>query len=150
MFRAILIALTAPATDMAALPVWLAGCWRSEVGESWTEECWSEPRCSSMIGYSRSGKGGQVTTWEVMEFQVTADAPDGAVARLGFWAAPQGKKWTMFSWSPTAQPGVTLYNVVNDYPQRIRYWRDGGDLIAEIARIDGSKARRWRYRRSSR
>jgi hypothetical protein len=38
-------------------------------------------------------------------------------------------------------------NAQHDYPQRIRYWRDGKYLIAETALADGSKAQRWRYSR---
>jgi len=33
----------------------------------------------------------------------------------------------------------------HDYPQRIRYWREGEVLMAEISLADGSKPMRWRY-----
>jgi hypothetical protein len=35
----------------------------------------------------------------------------------------------------------------HDYPQRVRYWRDGEALLAEISMLDGTKAMRWRFRR---
>jgi hypothetical protein len=45
------------------------------------------------------------------------------------------------------EPGITFVNAAHDYPQRIRYWRDGRDLMAEVSLADGSKAQRWRYAR---
>jgi hypothetical protein len=42
---------------------------------------------------------------------------------------------------------VTFVNAVHDYPQRIRYWREGEEMFAEISLADGSKPVRWRYRR---
>jgi hypothetical protein len=59
----------------------------------------------------------------------------------------RGRPWTLFAWSRNGGPGITFYNVANDYPQRIRYWREGDVLIAEIALEDGSKPKRWRYRK---
>ena len=42
---------------------------------------------------------------------------------------------------------ATFENAAHDYPQRIAYARDGDTLTATISAIDGSKARRWTYRR---
>ena len=42
---------------------------------------------------------------------------------------------------------IVFANPQHDYPQRIRYWRDGMDLNAEISTMDGSQAVRWHYRR---
>ena len=149
MFPSILIALAVAATEPPQLPDWMTGCWETERDGTWTQECWSEPRGTVMVGFSRTGTGGQMTAWEVMQFQLGAQTPDDRhVARLGFWAAPQGSAWTMFAWSPNRLPGITVVNVVNDYPQRVRYWREGDALMAEIAFADGSKARRWRYRKA--
>ena len=36
-------------------------------------------------------------------------------------------------------------NKGHDFPQRIRYWREGDALNAEVSLIDGGKAMRWRY-----
>jgi hypothetical protein len=53
-----------------------------------------------------------------------------------------------FGWSPSNEAGVTFFNVAHDYPQRIRYWREGDVLNAEIALKDGSKPMRWVYHRA--
>ena len=42
---------------------------------------------------------------------------------------------------------VTFEDRSHDYPQRVRYWRDGETLLAEISQSDGSKAVRWSFRR---
>ncbi len=127
------------------LPAWMAGCWETRSGDKWTEECWSRPRGSIMIGYGRSGTGGVLDSWEVMQIEM-AETDDPAIDPLTFYGAPGGKNRTAFSWVRTStEPGVTFVNLGHDYPQRIRYWRDGKDLIAEVSLGDGSKARRWRY-----
>ncbi len=42
---------------------------------------------------------------------------------------------------------VTFVNPANDYPQRIRYWREGEKLKAEISLEDGSNAMDWTFTR---
>ena len=140
-------AILAAAASQPALPAWMEGCWELRSGERWTEECWSSPKGKMMIGYSRSGTGERVSEWETMQIALEDETGDPAVVRLAFWASPGGAARTMFSWAPDDRPGVAFYNQENDYPQRIRYWRDGEELLAEIALADGSKARRWRYSR---
>ena len=40
---------------------------------------------------------------------------------------------------------IEFSNPAHDYPQRIRYWREGDTLHAEIALLDGSRAVQWSY-----
>lgn len=129
-------------TDLA----WMAGCWEQRDGDRRTEECWTAPRGGLMLGSSRAGRGDAILEWETL--RIERDAPDGegAAGRLAYFAAPGGKAWTRFAWSSNKGPGVTFYNAANDYPQRIRYWREGDDLMAEIALEEGGRPRRWRYR----
>jgi hypothetical protein len=131
------------------LPGWMAGCWEQHHGAEWTEECWMPPRGGMMLGMSRTGSGGRVSEWESMQIVLNDEtASDHAVVRMAFWAAPGGKDRTVFAWSPSRQAGVTFYNVAHDYPQRIRYWREGAALMAEISMADGSRTMRWRYTRA--
>ena len=59
---------------------------------------------------------------------------DGGVPwRAEFALSGQGTRMIEF-----ANPG-------HDYPQRIRYWREGDTLNAEISLMDGSRASRWSY-----
>lgn len=140
-FAAVLVSQAAP-----QLPEWMAGCWQQQSEERWTEECWSSPRGGMMIGYGRSGTGGVLTEWETMQI-VHEETDDPAVVKLAFWASPGGATRTMFAWVPDDKSGVTFFNLENDYPQRIRYWREGDALLAEISLKDGSKPQRWRYSR---
>jgi len=137
-------ALLIQAAQAPELPHWMAGCWEQRSGDAWTEECWTGPRGGMMMGSSRSGSGDRLDEWETMQI-VREDTDDPAVVRLAFWAAPGGVKRTMFAWTRANVPGVTFINLENDYPQRIRYWREGKYLMAEISLANGSKPRRWRY-----
>ncbi len=137
-------ALPLPAQPQAtpALPGWMAGCWVETKGEAWTEECWTIARAGLMLGSGRSGQGDRLGTWEVM--QIIA-APDSSIA---FFAAPGGVGRTRFVRASGGADEVIFINADNDYPQRIRYWREGGALNAEIALQDGSKPMRWSFKRT--
>ena len=127
------------------LPAWMAGCWESRQQDRWAEECWTVPRGGMMIGSGRRGRGDTLEEWEVM--RIALDEPDGegASVRMAFAAAPSGRGWTMFGWSPDAGKGIAFRNVANDYPQVVRYWRDGSHLKARIAMADGSRPVEWDY-----
>jgi hypothetical protein len=143
----VLVALLAVAGgQVPALPTWMAGCWEQRTGTKWTEECWTGPRAGMMMGSGRSGDGEQISDWEVMQI-VRVDTDDPAIASMTFYGAPSGQNRTPFTLVQSKDPGVTFINAAHDYPQRIRYWRDGEALVAEVALEDGSKARQWRYSR---
>ena len=140
----ILSALLAETVPQPVLPVWLTGCWQQESGNDWTEECWNDPRAGIMMGSGRSGSGEQLKDWEVMQIEVV-QTDDPAIPKMTFYGAPHGEGRTPFVWVPSADKGVTFVNESHDYPQRIRYWREGQDLIAEVSLKDGTNAKRWRY-----
>ena len=129
------------------LPAWMAGCWEMREGERWAEECWTIPRGGMMLGSGRAGVGTDVSSWEHMRIALAEPNGEGPAVRMAFLAAPQGAGWTTFGWSPSDDAGVTFHNAANDYPQRVRYWRDGELLKAEISLADGSNATRWTFRR---
>lgn len=145
-FVPILLANPAVAAERAPLPGWMAGCWIQQQSNSWTEECWTAPRAGSMLGSGRRGRGEMLSSWETM--QIFADQPngDGPTIKLGFWGAPNGKNRTLFAASKWSASEVVFFNLAHDYPQRVRYWREGALLKAEISLADGSKAVRFDYR----
>ena len=60
-----------------AMPAWMAGCWEHKGADSWTEECWTAPRGGIMLGSGRSGTGGVLDSWEVMQIEmIETDDPD--------------------------------------------------------------------------
>jgi len=140
----ILTALLANEAPQPVLPVWLTGCWEQESETGWTEECWNDPRAGIMMGSGRSGTGERLKDWEVMQIEV-GPAGDPAIPTMTFYGAPMGEGRMPFKWVPSSEKGVTFVNEEHDYPQRIRYWREGQDLMAEVSLKDGSNARRWRY-----
>jgi hypothetical protein len=128
---------------------WLEGDWCTQRANGrQTCEHWGPARGGTMLGTSQTVRDGRTREFEFMRIVTAAPNGDGPIIRLGFIALPNGKNETMFAWSPDRGPGVTFFNVANDYPQRIRYWRVGNKLHAEIALADGSKPVRWVYARA--
>ena len=126
-----------------ALPGWMAGCWIAGGEEGVrTEECWTAPRGSMLLGSGHAYAGDRSRSFEHMRIEQV----DGS---LVFIAQPGGSPPTRFALQATdGSDGLLFVNAENDYPQRVRYWREGAELLAEISQIDGSNAIRWRFRRS--
>ena len=58
---------------------------------------------------------------------------------------PNGGAPVEFAWVGQDDRSIEFANPAHDFPQRIRYWREGNKLNAEIALIDGGRAIRWSY-----
>lgn len=123
-----------------ALPGWMAGAWAHADGDSWADEYWTPPRGGLMIGAGRSGRGDALISWETTRIERGKDG------RLTFIAMPGGGSPTVFPMVDSGPDEIVFANPAHDYPQRMRYWREGGDMLAEISMTDGSKTMRWRYR----
>ncbi len=127
-------------SENEGLPAWLAGTWVLEDGSSWGDEVWMAPRGGVMIGMARTGFGPKLENWEVTRIQRKADG------RITFFAQPYGRTASEFPVAVQSDDAIEFANPLHDYPQRIRYWRQGQLLMAEISKIDGSKAVRFNYR----
>lgn len=137
-------AAAAPA-DRIGLPDWMSGCWVTQEGDSRTEECWTTPIAGTMVGTAISAKGSKLTNWESM--RMTVADPDAPAAPMILAVQLKGSAKVIFSLAADEKPGLTFYNRRTDYPQRVRYWREGDMLVGEIAMADGTRAVRWSYRR---
>jgi len=124
----------------AALPGWMAGTWMMEEGANWFDEVWMDPRGGIMLGIARSGFGPQLQFWETTQIRIK---PDGSIS---LFAQPSGKPPSEFPMVLKSEEAIEFANPRHDYPQRIRYWRQGKLLMAEISKLDGSEAVRWNYR----
>ena len=138
------LALTAPAAlsaeeQAAQFPDWMAGAWSNADGESWTEEFWTHPRGGIMIGASREGRGETLRTWESIRILRKADGT------LAYVPMPNGGASVEFAMVRQDARSIEFANPAHDFPQRIRYWREGDVLHAEIALLDGGRAIRWSY-----
>lgn len=132
--------LAAQTVAQPSLPAWMAGTWMMEDGANWSDEVWTDPRGGIMLGVSRSGFGPELQSWEVAQIRVKADG------RISLYAQPQGKQAYEFPMVLISEEAIEFANPAHDYPQRIRYWRQGKLLMAEISLLDGSRAVRWNYR----
>lgn len=120
---------------------WLAGRWETAAEGRWTEEAWLAPRGGAMLGASRSGRDAAMREFEFLRI---ATGEDGVPVYL---AQPGGRPPVAFRLVAHERMSVTFENAQHDFPQRIRYVRTGGTLVATISRIDGSNAMSWTYRR---
>ncbi len=134
------LAQSAPIPLSVPLPGWMAGGWEMQDGLRWTDEFWLPPRGEKMIGGGQSGFGRELEQWETTRIERKTDGS------LSYVAQSKGGKVTEFAMTLTSDQTIEFANPTHDYPQRIRYWREGNLLMAEISKMDGSNAQRWNYR----
>jgi hypothetical protein len=125
------------AQDPSPLPGFLLGAWVERKGEARAEESWSGD-VSGLHGTSRTGSGDRVESEE----SLTIARRDGTLVLI---AQPRGAGPVPFRMLSHDEHAIVFANPAHDYPQRIRYWREGDMLHAEIALIDGSEAVAWSY-----
>lgn len=137
-----LLAILAGSAAPPAALAWLEGEWCTVPADGrQTCEHWGPARGGTMLGTSQTVRDGKTRDFEFMRIELTAD---GAV----FHGAPRGAPAVAFREIAREKAGISFANPGHDYPQRIRYWRRGEELVAEIALADGSKPMRWVYRRA--
>ena len=109
-------------------------------GATWADQYWLPPRGETMLGGTQAGFGSELSAWETVRIE---HKPDGS---LRYVAQDKGGKAVEFAMTVTSDQAIEFANPAHDFPQRIRYWREGNLLMAEVAMLDGSKAQRWNYR----
>ena len=131
-----------PAAETAVqFPDWMAGSWIEEKGAAWSEEYWTAARGGIMLGVARNGTGTRLAMWEATQIRLNRQG------KLAFYAMPRGAPASEFPVVSQSGTAIIFENKAHDYPQRIRYWRDGELLKAEISLADGSKAHGWTMQR---
>lgn len=128
------------AAEDTKMPDWMTGAWERSDADSWADEYWTPPRAGIMIGASRSGKGETLQFWEHMRIVREADGS------LAFWAISADQKPVRFVATQKSPEEIIFENADHDYPQRIRYWREGKLLKAQISLLDGSKPVDFEFR----
>jgi hypothetical protein len=153
MKRAVLLAAFALLGACASTPEqtsdhplgWISGCWENSDGDY--REVWSQPDHGYLFGYALSLKGDAVTFFEQSRID-PGKAPGKASGKTYvFNAYPAGKGPSAFREIERSDTSITFADPGHDYPQRIRYARDGDRMIAEISLIDGSKGQGFAFRR---
>lgn len=125
----------AAAAPLAALH-WLAGCWRSEVDEAGSGEQWMPAAGGTMLGMSRTLKGGRTVQFEFMQIRASAA---GAVV---FIAQPGGRPGSSFMGIEISETAAVFENLGHEFPQRVIYrLQPRGQLAARIEGLRGGELR---------
>lgn len=144
---------TTPATsatvDLTVDLGWLAGYWVSEAWDgnpsnSRGEEVWLTPTRNMMLGINRTVEGDQTRAFEYLRIEI---GPEGTA----YWASPGGRSATAFQLVDAGTGHAVFENLEHDFPQRIRYRRDGDRLEASIeGTVDGTeRSMSWGWRQAT-
>jgi len=124
--------LAIAAAPLAAAPIdelaWLAGCWAAERGDAGSGEIWTTPAGATVLGTSRTVRGGRTVAHE---FMLIVDGPHG----LMFIAAPSAYPAASFRAVRVEPRSVTFENPDKDFPQRVIY--ESPDDATLVGRIEG-------------
>lgn len=124
--RALLLAAPAAlAADSPSWPDWMAGSWCGARGEARIEEVWLRPAGGLMLGLSRTAAPRR-SEFEHLRIEVQG-------GQLVYQAQPQGRPAVPFTAGRQGTDFVEFDNPKHDFPQRVRYQRDGDHLRAEIS-----------------
>jgi hypothetical protein len=123
---------------------WLQGCWETTSATRTVEEQWTSPRGRSMVGLSRTVRGGDLAAYELVVIRERDD-------RLVYIAHPSGQPAAEFLSTSLSEGRVVFENPAHDFPQRIGYRRQGPSLLAWIEGTTDGQERRveFPYRRAA-
>lgn len=133
----------APAATNLEMLGWLTGEWIDERGESSSEHVWTVVRGGTLLGMQRD-IAPDSGTW--VEFVKIHETPAGIV----FTVIPTGQAQTDFTLVSATDTRAVFENPAHDFPRRIIYWLENGDILA--ARIEGTvdgrpRSSEWRWQR---
>lgn len=133
----LLMLLAADAAPAADSLDWIEGTWCARQGPDQYEERWSAGPGDVWLGLSRGSRGGRTRSFEFLRIERQA-------AGWVYLAQPQGREATAFAQTEVRSEAIDFANPEHDFPQRIRYWREGAQLFAEIAGPGPDGERSWR------
>lgn len=124
-------------TDLA----FMTGCWRSDPDAHGTvlEEHYTAPADNLILGMSRYLRNDSAVSFE---FSTLRRDSSGIVLT----PRPGGAGDTPFTLASLRGEDASFENAAHDFPQRIRYRRDGAVLVARVESLDG-RGMEWRMRR---
>jgi hypothetical protein len=124
-----LLALPAAASEMGQFD-WLSGAWCGSQGDGRIEEHWTASASNGLLGMARTVHEGRMVSFEYMRIETGEQTPR-------FVAQPGGAAPTAFALQEHQAMSVRFHNPQHDFPQTVRYWREGAALHAEISGPDG-------------
>jgi len=114
---------------------WLSGCWQRARPDGRSEEHWMAPLGGTMLGMSRSVRGGKTTEYEFLQIRDV----DGA---LSYVARPSGQAEATFRAKAVSAREAVFEDLAHDFPQRVIYRRnDDGSVTARIEGTMNGQAR---------
>lgn len=119
---------------------WLSGCWALENSEAGSIESWLAPAGGTLLGVSRTVKGGKTVAFEFMQIRTLDNGS------LAFIAKPSNQGEATFTLLRFAQHEVAFENKAHDFPQRVSYRLVApGSLMARIEGMRNGKERAIEY-----
>lgn len=112
---------------------WLEGCWSTP--DKSAQEVWVVDSERSLSGFAVTLANNTVRFYEVLKIQQDDD---------GSWtytAHPSGQVSTSFRAAEVGTSSALFVNPDHDYPQEIRYRREGSRLLATISSLGGDDPR---------
>ncbi|MRD47556.1 hypothetical protein GHT07_09725 [Caenimonas koreensis DSM 17982] len=94
---------------------WLTGCWTTIGAEAGSGEQWTSAAGGTLLGMSRTVRGGKTAAYEFMRITVS---PDG---KFVFHAQPSGKPAESLVAVKQSASEVVFENLQHDFPQRVIY-----------------------------
>jgi hypothetical protein len=110
---------------------WLEGCWVSD--DKSTQEVWVIDGEQSLAGFSVSVSDTKVGFYELMNIRQDENGS------WFFTAYPSGQASASFKAIQQGENSVLFANPDHDYPQEIRYERNGDSLAASVSLLNGVK-----------
>jgi hypothetical protein len=108
---------------------WMAGCWSTTRADAIVEEHWMKPAGGTMLGMSRTVRGGNTTEHEFLQIR-------DVKGTLSYVAQPSGQAVATFTLRTATGSEAVFENPKHDFPQRIIYRRTPDGLSA---RVEGTR-----------
>lgn len=113
-----------PPPDTVDKLAWLTGCWLVDGAEPGTGEQWSTAAGGTMLGASRTVKGGKTSEFEFVQIRITEPG------QLAYIVQPSGKAPVVFNLLRQDKPNTFIFaNLDNDFPSRIIYRHDSERIV---------------------
>ena len=132
----LLIVALAPAPPSSVQDLaWMSGCWASVAGEPGSGETWTSPAGGTLLGVSRTVKGGKTVAHELMQIR------ESGPGQIAFIALPSGQSEASFPLVRLSGQEAVFENPQHDFPQRVIYRRDKDLLTGRIEGRIGGEAK---------
>ena len=114
---------------------WMTGSWSMEAGSTIIEEHWTHVAGESLLGTSRTIRGGKMVAFEFLRIVTRTDG-------IYYIAQPSGRPGTEFKLTRITDGEVVFENPEHDFPQWIRYQRISSDAMRADVKGTTSKGPR--------